>query len=96
MKIKFMRKNKKFLFLSLILSGSLITFISYGSNISKSEYIKQLENQNGIDYQDIYNKTAYIVPQCYTKTIDENNQIHNPFQSFGKFCFKIIFPFLSI
>ncbi|GAB6071789.1 hypothetical protein JCM14244_01660 [Venenivibrio stagnispumantis] len=89
MKIKFSKKI--FLFLSFILSGSSIIFISCGgssssdisinnqeNNISKSEYIKQLENQNGIDYQNIYNKTAYIVPQCYTQTIDENNQIHNP------------------
>jgi len=48
------------------------------SAISKAEYIRQLEKENGIDYQKIYNLTAYIVPQCYTKTVGENNQIHNP------------------
>ena len=31
-----------------------------------------------LNAQSLYNKTAYITSQCYTKTVDDNNQKHNP------------------
>lgn len=82
-----MKKQLIFFSLSFSLIGISILVI-YGcggsstydntSQISKEEFIKNLELQNGISYTNIENFGAYIPAQCYTKTQDENGIIHNP------------------
>jgi len=49
-----------------------------GSQIDKEVYIKQLQIENGIDYTKISNSVAYIPSMCWTKTVDDNNKVHNP------------------
>ncbi|MCX8083834.1 MAG: hypothetical protein N3C60_02835 [Calditerrivibrio sp.] len=44
----------------------------------KGAFIANLEKENGIKYEEIENKGAYIPSMCYTKTIDENGVVHNP------------------
>lgn len=44
----------------------------------KSSYLSRIENENKIFYYRIDNQGAYIPSMCYTKTIDENNNVHNP------------------
>ncbi|MDQ7066728.1 MAG: hypothetical protein Q9M40_01295 [Sulfurimonas sp.] len=69
----------------IIIFFSLLFISGYGNNLDdtqkvKKNYIKNLELENNISYEDVVNtRGAYITSMCYTKTKNkENKLISNP------------------
>ncbi|WP_297890055.1 hypothetical protein [Sulfurihydrogenibium sp.] len=46
--------------------------------LSKAAFLENIEKENNISFTNIEIPGAYIPPQCYTKTEDENGTVHNP------------------
>ncbi len=82
------KKNRLFYAVSILfLSLMFFSFMaiknvknsdSATSYATTEEFIKNLSNENNINYDEVKNPMAYITSQCYTKTTADNGKVYNP------------------